>query len=129
MFVCLFVCFFVFLFVFFCFFFDKILSITTSPLLFRKKKCQGKKTTTKFQFVVESSSLPPSSPSIRVNTFAVDCFKQFFFVSLYVLSLFSFLCCCLLFFSPASVAQLDARGDQEVAGSTPAGSATSFCGD
>ena len=32
---------------------------------------------------------------------------------------------------PASVAQLDARltGDREVAGSTPAGSATFFCGD
>ena len=32
--------------------------------------------------------------------------------------------------SPASVAQLDARptGDQEIAGSTPAGSPTFFCG-
>ena len=32
---------------------------------------------------------------------------------------------------PASVAQLDAHptGDQEVAGLTPAGSATFFCGD
>ena len=34
-------------------------------------------------------------------------------------------------FMPASSAQLDARptGDQEVAGSTPARSATCFCGD
>ena len=34
-------------------------------------------------------------------------------------------------FEPASVAQLDARptGNQEVAGSTPAGSATFFRGD
>ena len=37
----------------------------------------------------------------------------------------------LIHIEPASVAQLDARptGDQEVAGSTPAGSATFFRGD
>ena len=35
------------------------------------------------------------------------------------------------FYEPASVAQLDAHptGDQDVAGSTPAGLATFFCGD
>ena len=48
-----------------------------------------------------------------------------------VFSVFFFFFFFVVVFLPVSVAQLDARpiGDQEVAGSTPAGSATFFLGD